>query len=477
MSDTRPILIWLRRDFRLIDHPALATAAASGRPVIPVFVLDALAEGYGAAPKWRLGQAIARFQTTLAEIGSGLVLRRGDPLQVLQDLAAQTGAADVWWTRAYDPDAVARDRRVKAGLTEAGLTARSLTGHVMFEPWEVATQQGGYFKVYSAYWRSVKDRDVGGALPAPARLRGPETWPDLSVPGDDLADWRLGAAMQRGAESVARYAQVGEAAALARLDRFMHEAVEGYKDNRDVPSLPATSGLSENLAWGEISPRVLWAAGQRAMAEGAQGGMGAEHFLKEVVWREFAYHLVYHTPHITTSCWRPEWDGFGWDRSEDAAVLTWQQGRTGVPFVDAAMRELYVTGTMHNRARMIAASFLTKHLLKHWQVGQRWFEDCLIDWDPAANAMGWQWVAGCGPDASPYFRVFNPVLQAKKFDGEGLYQDRFLAEGRLMPSEEALAFYEACPRSWGLSAQDLYPDPFVEISEGRKRALAAYENR
>ncbi len=470
MTDTRPILIWLRRDFRLMDHPALHAAAQTGRPVVPVFILDEVAEGFGAAPKWRLGQAVAAFQKTLRGIGSDLILRRGKAQDVLLSLAREIGAADIWWTRAYDPDAVARDTGVKAALTEAGYGARSIAGHIMFEPWDVETQQGSFFKVYSAFWRAVKDRDVGAALPAPKALAAPKAWPA----SEDLAVWGMEEAMDRGGAVLARYARVGEAAALKRLDRFLNEAVDGYKADRDFPSLPATSGLSENLAWGEISPRLLWSAGWRAHETGAKG---AEHFVKEVVWREFAYHLVYHTPHITTSAWRPEWDGFGWDRTEDDVVLAWKQGRTGVPFVDAAMREIYVTGIMHNRARMIAASFLTKNMLKHWQIGMKWFEECLIDWDPAANAMGWQWVAGCGPDASPYFRVFNPELQAKKFDGDGLYQDRFIAEGRLMPSSDALAFYEACPRSWGLSAQDLYPDPVVEISEGRKLALAAYENR
>lgn len=470
MTDTSPILIWLRRDFRLQDHPMLHAACATGRAVIPVFILDEVVETFGAAPKWRLEQSIACFAKQLEVLGARLILRRGAARAVLLELAEEVGATDVWWTRAYDPDAVTRDTAVKAALTEAGYGAKSIPGAVMFEPWDVATQQGGFYKVYSAYWRCVKDRHVDAPLPAPTSWTVPAVWPA----SDSLAEWEMARAMNRGAAVLARYAQIGEEAAQARLDRFLDQAIATYKEDRDFPSLPATSGLSEHLAWGEISPRVIWHAGQRALAEGAAG---AEHFLKELVWREFAYHLVFHTPHIVTDNWRPEWDRFAWSVKDDADVLRWKQGRTGVPFVDAAMRELYVTGIMHNRARMIVASYLTKNMLKHWRIGQRWFEECLIDWDPAANAMGWQWVAGCGPDASPYFRVFNPETQAKKFDRDGAYIAEYLAEAGLVKSEAALAFFEACPRSWGLSPTALYPEPMLSLAEGRQRALAAYSQR
>ena len=208
------------------------------------------------------------------------------------------------------------------------------------------------------------------------------------------------------------------------------------------------------------------------------GAPGAETFLKELVWREFAYHLMHHTPRILTDNWKEDWDNFPWNRDETSeAVQRWQQGRTGIQFVDAAMRELYVTGRMHNRGRMIVASYLTKHLLSDWKIGLKWFEDCLIDWDPASNAMGWQWSAGSGPDATPYFRVFNPVTQLDKFDKDRKYVNRWIAQGRRAPSETALSFYEAIPRAWDLSAEQDYPAPVVAADEGRKRALEAYENR
>ena len=470
MAEHSPILLWFRRDFRLVDHPALAAAAETGRPVIPVFIHDEVVETHGAAPKWRLGLAVERFAETLAALGSRLVLRRGAARATLEQLVEETGATAVWWSRGYDPDAIARDSDVKAALKARGLDARSFPGHLLFEPWTVETKQGGHYRVYTPFWRAVKHRDVGAA-PAPVRaVTAPAAWPA----SDRLADWRMGAGMNRGAAVVADHVCVGEDAALGRLGAFIAHHADGYRDRRDYPAEPATSKLSENLTYGEISPRTVWQAGLRAHHEGARG---AEHFVKELVWREFAYHLVYHSPEITTRNWRAEWDAFPWSESEDDAVLRWKQGRTGVALVDAAMREMYVTGHMHNRCRMLVGSYLTKHMLTHWKIGQRWFEDCLIDWDPASNAMGWQWVAGSGPDAAPYFRIFNPDTQARKFDPDGAYIRRFLAEATATPGPEARAFFDAIPRSWGLAPDMDPPTPVVPLDAGRKRALAAYQNR
>jgi len=404
-----PILVWFRRDLRLADHPALTAAAETGWPVIPVFIHDEIVETHGAAPKWRLG----------------------------------LGAEAVYWSRAYDPDAIARDKAVKAGLKEDGLEAQSFTGHLLFEPWTVETKTGDFYKVYTPMWKSVRDRQLEACLPAVRTLRGPEAWPD----SDALDSWQMGAAMRRGADVVARYVCVGEPAARARLDGFIAEKVDAYKEARDFMAQDATSRLSENLTYGEISPLTCWHAGWKALNDGKKG---AEHFLKEVVWREFAYHLAFHTPRITSDNWRPEWDSFGWkDDAGSYDAMRWKQGRTGIELVDAAMREMYVTGTMHNRGRMIVGSYLTKHLMTHWKVGLDWFEDCLIDWDPASNAMGWQWVAGSGPDAAPYFR-----------DGP-----------------EADLYFEAVPQAWGLSADARYPQPVVDLAEGRARALDAYQAR
>ena len=281
--------------------------------------------------------------------------------------------------------------------------------------------------------------------------------------------------MHRGGAIVAEHAQVGEGAAMARLDAFCGAGIDGYKSNRDVPSMIGTSNLSENLSLGEISPGQCWHAGLIAMH---QGKAGAETFLKELVWREFAYHLMYHTPHILVQNWREGWDAFPWCKdAEHPHFVAWTQGRTGVPLVDAAMREMYVTGRMHNRGRMIVASYLTKHLMCHWRLGQSWFEECLTDWDPASNAMGWQWSAGSGPDATPYFRIFNPVSQQAKFDPLNTYVDRWIAEGKNHPSRLALSYFDAIPKAWNLAVGMPYPDPIVPLAEGRKRALDAYSKR
>jgi len=471
MMTNSPILLWLRRDMRLADHPALHAAAATGRPVIPVFVHDEVVEGLGAAPRFRLGLAVGAQRDALAGRGSRLVLRRGRALDVLRALLAETGAGAVWWSRLYDPDAVARDTAVKAALKADGIDARSFAGHLLFEPWAVATGTGGFYKVYTPFWKAVRDLEVAAPLPVPGRIAAPELWPA----SDDLADWSMGAAMRRGAEVVARYQQVGEAAAQRRLDTFIADKVARYGTLRDLPGIDGTSGLSENLTCGEISPRACWHAGWAALHRGTAD---AETFLKEIVWREFAYHLVHHTPHITTANWKPEWDAFPWNTDALAPeVQAWTQGRTGIPFVDAAMRQMYVTGTMHNRGRMIVGSYLTKHLLTHWRVGLDWFADCLTDWDPASNAMGWQWAAGSGPDAAPYFRIFNPVTQLDKFDAEGRYARAWIAEGQGNPPATALDWFAAVPRHWDLAPDRRYPRPVVTVETGRKRALDAYAAR
>jgi len=455
---------------RLGDNPTLSAAAGTGRPVIPVFLLDEVVETHGACPKWRMVLGAQAFGKALESVGSRLIFRRGGALESLRALVAETGATAVWWTRAYDPDSIARDTAVKAALKDDGIDAQSHAGHLMFEPWSVETKTGAFYKVYTPFWKAVKDRDVAAPL-SPVSPAAPETWPDSESPDA----WGAADAMRRGANVVRPYLAVGEEAAAARLAAFIDGPVSAYAEARDIPGIQGTSRLSENLTYGEISPRTCWLAGMRALQDGAAG---AETFLKELVWREFAYHLVYHTPQITSGNWRPEWDAFPWNEdTSHPEVVAWTQGRTGIPFVDAAMRELYVTGYMHNRARMIVASYLTKHLMSHWKIGLKWFEDALVDWDPASNAMGWQWSAGSGPDATPYFRVFNPVTQLDKFDKDRAYAKRWIAEGERAPSETALSYFEAVPESWGLSPQDAYPDPIVSPEAGRQRALDAYGNR
>ncbi|KIC21241.1 cryptochrome/photolyase family protein [Leisingera sp. ANG-Vp] len=464
----RPLVIWwIRRDLRLADNPALTAALASGAAVLPVYILDAQDDALGAAPKFRLGLGLEHFGRELAKAGSRLILRRGNALEQLRQLIAETGAGAVYWSRLYDPAAKARDTDVKKQLKAQGIGACSFGGRLLFEPWTVANKAGGMFKVFTPFWKAVRDRAVDGLQPAPAALPAPQNWPA----SDELAAWSMGAAMHRGVEIVARHCRVGEAAAQDRLGAFLETSVAAYKARRDFPGEDATSGLSENLAWGEISPHRLWHLGLAAMGH---GGQGTETFLKEVVWREFAYHLMHHSPGILTRSWRPEWEAFPWQEAETPELQAWRRGQTGYGFIDAAMRELFVTGKMHNRARMITASFLTKHLMMHWKLGMDWFAETLVDWDPASNAMGWQWVAGSGPDAAPFFRIFNPSGQLEKFDPAGLYTRRWIAEGQGTPPQTALDFFAAVPRSWNLLPDALRAAPIIPLQAGRERALTAY---
>ncbi|WP_333712787.1 cryptochrome/photolyase family protein [Yoonia sp.] len=466
-----PILLWFRRDLRLGDHEALSAAVASGHPVIPVFIHDEMVASLGAAPKMRLGLSVESLGQELAAKGSRLVLRRGDAQKVLRDLVAETGAGAVYWSRLYDPATRQRDTALKAALRDDGVAVESFAGHVLFEPWRVQTKTGGFYRVFTPMWKAVRGTDITSDLPAPAKVPAPDTWPA----SDRLTDWRMAAPMRRGADILASHCTVGERAASDRLGAFMAHRVADYAQNRDLPAVDGTSRLSENLTYGEISPRRCWHAGWRALQAGKAD---AEVFLKELVWREFAYHLAFHTPQITSGNWKEDWDAFPWNADEGTPeVRAWQQGRTGMHFVDAAMREMYVTGTMHNRGRMIVASYLTKHLMTHWKIGLDWFADCLIDWDPCSNAMGWQWSAGSGPDATPYFRVFNPVTQLDKFDKDRAYVRRWIAEEQKAPTKTALSYFDMIPKSWGLSAGDPYPAAVVSAEEGRKRALAAYAER
>lgn len=467
---TSPVILWFRKDLRLEDHAALSAACAQNAPVIPVFIWDETVERLGAAPLFRLGLSLASLAQDLKAKGSRLILLKGNALETLERLIKETGARSVYWSRGYDPDSIARDTAVKSALKADGVSAQSFTGHVLFEPWSVETKTGGFYRVYTPLWKTVRGRDVPLPVPAPSQIPAPNAWPV----SDDLSAWNMAAPMKRGAAVLEPHCVVGAAAARDRLDEFIENRVAFYKSTRDLPAVQGTSGLSENLAWGEISPATCWHAGQKALRDGKSE---AEVFLKELVWREFAYHLAYHTPEILTRNWKPDWDAFPWNTEETPDVIAWKQGRTGVPFVDAAMRQMYVTGTMHNRGRMIVASYLTKHLMTHWKIGLDWFTDCLIDWDPASNAMGWQWSAGSGPDATPYFRVFNPVTQLEKFDAGQDYSRAWIAEGQGAPSQTSLSYFEAVPRSWGLKPDAPYPDPIVPVALGRQRALDAYSNR
>jgi len=468
MSISQTTVYWVRRDFRLTDNAALTAAAARGA-VVPVFVFDGLVESLGAAPKFRLELALKAFAADLEAVGSRLILRRGNALDVLRDVAQDSGATSVFWNRLYDPASVERDTEIKAGLLSDGLVAESFAGALLFEPWTVQTKTGGPYRVYSPFWRAVRGNEVSSPKPRCRVLHAPTRWPST----DALEHWGLSVEMGRGAKVVGQHVRAGEVAAQARLSTFCDSRAGDYKAARDHLDVEATSELSDALSLGEISPAQVWHAVQKCLHDGANG---AEHFLKELVWREFAWHLMWHYPEIDTKNWRQEWDGFEWiEDANHPHYVAWCRGQTGQPLVDAAMRELYVTGKMHNRARMITASYLTKHLGIHWRLGLRWFESCLVDWDPASNAMGWQWVAGSGPDAAPFFRIFNPETQAKNFDPKGRYREKWLPDQMFETSETALQFYDAIPKSWGANLTMSDVTPIQGLADGRARALAAYE--
>ncbi len=459
-SSTPPTIVWLRKDLRLADNHALTAAVAAG-PVIPVFILDDVFEAaLGAAAKLRLHLSLEALARDMATAGAQLVLRRGEALAVLRGLIRETGAKSVMWTRLTDGPSLTRDRAVKVALTDDSVETTSFGGFTLLDPWTVKTGAGGQFKVFTPFWRAVSLRDVERPLPPPGHIPGLQ-----GIQSDDLAAWRLTADMGPATKALSRQIEAGEQAALSKLDAFLEGPVINYADNRDQMGEPgAVTQLSDYLAVGEISPRTIWWA---LLAAGDTRGHEAAR--RQVVWRDFAHHLLFHDPEMETRCWRREWQGFAWN-GETEAASKWKAGRTGIEIVDAAMRELWVTGRMHNRARMIVASVLTKNLLTDWRVGEAWFRQTLIDWDPANNAMGWQWVAGCGPDASPFFRIFNPDTQSEKFDKSRAYRDYWLNNG-----QGAKLFRDMWPAS-DVAFIIESPPLMVDLATTRRAALAAWED-
>ncbi len=462
-----PSLVWFRLDLRLADHPALATAAARG-PVVPVFIWSSEEEGAaapGAASRWWLRQSLEALDASLRQRGSRLIIRRGPALAALRALVRQTGAKSVCWSRRYEPSLVARDVKVAEGLRADGLEAETFNSALLFEPWEVKTLAGGPFKVFTPFWKACLHRPAPpAASAAPARLDAPGTWPE-SEPLDSLelvakTDWAAGF---RPAW------EPGEKGANARLAAFVDGGAGSYHEARDFMAADGVSRLSPHLHFGEVSPRRVWDLVARCAA--AAPGRGPEVYLRQLVWREFAHHLLHHFPLTVAEPLRPEFSRFAW-RRDLKSFSAWTRGRTGFPAVDAGMRELWRTGWMHNRARMIAASFLVKDLLIDWRDGAAWFWDTLVDADQACNTLGWQWTAGCGADAAPFFRVFNPVLQGRKFDAEGVYVKRWIAELAALPPAVVHEPWTADPA--GLAAAGAYALPLVDHARARERALDAF---
>jgi deoxyribodipyrimidine photo-lyase len=435
MSTASPTIVWLRDDLRLRDNPALDAAARRGEPVVLVYALDDLSSGIrplGAASRWWLHHSLAALAAT-----APLVLRRGPAEEVIPALVAETDAGAVLWNRRYG---AARDidARLKQRLRDEGLQAASFHANLLFEPWTVTTGQGEPYRVFTPFWRSAREQPVRAPLPEPELTWG-------SAPSDELGDWGLLPADPDWAEGLRESWTPGEHGAHERLAAFASDGIDRYH-RRDEPAIEVTSRLSPHLRFGELSPFQVWHAIDGRHANAAK-------FLSELGWREFNANILFHFPALATANYRAQYDAFPWGEPEPAELAAWRRGRTGIPLVDAGMRELWRTGIMHNRVRMVVASLLVKNLLVDWRVGEQWFWDTLVDADEASNPGNWQWVAGSGADAAPYFRVFNPVLQAAKFDPDAEYVRRWVPE---------------------FGTPD-YPQPIVDLAASRAEALAAYE--
>ena len=469
-------LVWFRRDLRLSDNPALAAAVADSGRVVAVYLHAPEEESPwspGAASRWWLHHSLAALDAALRRKGVALTLRRGPALPALIALAREVGAGKVVWNRLYDPATVARDTTVKTGLRDQGFECESYNANLLHEPWEIRTGQGGPYRVFTPFWRACQMRlDAQPApLPAPRRLHGPSQ-PIASLPLNELdllpkIPWDT---------AFSQLWSPGESGAHRRLEEFCGEWLGRYEEGRNRPDLPAGSRLSPHLHFGEISPRQCLVAARNAIVDQPVAAKSADSFIREIGWREFAYHLLHHYPHTPERPLDERFERFPW--AENPSLLrAWQRGRTGYPIVDAGLRELWTTGFMHNRVRMIVASLLTKNLQQPWLAGARWFWDTLVDADLAANTLGWQWTAGCGADAAPFFRIFNPVLQAERYDPARAYIRRWLPELAQLPDKWIHRPWEAPAEVLahaGVVLGQTYPHPIVALPASRDAALAAY---
>lgn len=474
-------LIWFRRDLRLDDNPALLAAVNSGHTVLPLFIddrVEASTNAEGAASDWWLHNSLAALSKAIEAQNGTLVLKRGPALACLRDVIKETGATAVFWNRRYEPWCVTRDTEIKTALTEDGLTCGSFAADMLAEPWEIKTGAGKPFSVFSPFWKAL----LASPFPeAPVKQPKSVPWFQTAVSSDALGDWGLTPSTPNWAAGFHDIWSPGEAGAHAALAHFLEGTASDYSKGRNFPGLPsvenpAVSRLSPHLHFGEISPRRIWSVTKAAEESGSLPHEHGFAFLREVGWRDFNRGLLFHNPHTVTEAFRPTYDSFPWQR-DDAALRAWQRGKTGYPFVDAGMRELWATGYMHNRVRMVVASFLVKHLLIDWRAGEAWFRDTLVDADLANNVGGWQWTAGCGADAAPYFRIFNPIGQGEKFDTNGTYTRKWVPELKLLPNEFLHRPWEAPAlvlKAADVTLGDTYPNPIVDHREARERALNAY---
>ncbi|MDQ3126094.1 MAG: DNA photolyase family protein [Pseudomonadota bacterium] len=470
-AEDRPVILWFRQDLRLADNPALFHALETARPIVPVYILDrgSAALPIGAASLWWLDKSLRALDASLRTRGSRLILRRGDSEAELRRLIDETGAGAVFLNRRFEPDAFARDADIAHALQAEGVDCKGWNGTLLARPGSVLNGSGQPYRVFTPFHRTLLATAVAPLSTAPpAHLSTPR-----EPASEDIDDWGLHPTRpdwSRGFDWTP-----GEAGAEAALTVFLSRGLKSYSAGRDIPAEPATSRLSPHLHFGEISPWRAIEAARSAAADGRAPAAEAEKFVAEIGWREFSAHLLHAFPQIADRAFRPEYDAMPW-RDDPDGLDAWQHGRTGYPIVDAGMRELWATGFMHNRVRMIVASFLIKHLLIDWREGEAWFRDTLVDADLASNVQNWQWVAGSGADASPYFRIFNPVTQGQKFDADGRYVRRWVPELRGVPDRWLHAPWTAPPevlRAAGVRPGADYPGPIVDHDMARKRALEA----
>ncbi|MEL7303577.1 MAG: deoxyribodipyrimidine photo-lyase [Pseudomonadota bacterium] len=474
MTD-RPILVLFYRDLRIDDQPALAKAAETGAPVVPLFVYDTETTGDwapGGAKKWWLHHSLAALDDDLKKLGAPLVLRAGDTVDVVPALAGEIDAQAVYVCRGYEPFVRERETALKSALDKIDVELKRMAGRLLIDPDIVRTKTGDVYKVYTPFWRAVSASGIRTPVDAPKSLKPFAK----KVASDKLSDWKLLPTKPNWAKGFDEHWAPGSEGGREKLEAFLDNALADYDESRNRPDLPGTSRLSPHFHHGELSPARVWhTVLPRLEAKATE--TGAETFLKELVWREFSYHLLYHFPHLPEAPFRDQFAAFPW-RSDDSALEAWQRGQTGYPIVDAGMRELWQTGWMHNRVRMIVGSFLTKNLLLHWQEGEAWFWDCLVDADLASNSASWQWVSGSGADAAPYFRIFNPVSQSERYDPDGDYIRRWVPELAKLPTKALHAPWDASDKDLSAAGVELgktYPKPLVDHKETRQRALDAYE--
>jgi len=471
-----PALFWFRDDLRLADNPGLAAACASGRPITLLYVLDEQspeARAPGAATRWWLDKSLRALGERIAAKGGRLVLRKGGAEQVIADVVKGAGAQAVYWNRRYGP-ARKIDERIKATLKSAGVPVESFNGSLLAEPFAIKTGSGGDFKVFTPFWKVLQaNLTMGAPSPEPREIEpGPE------VASDNIDDWGLHPSKPDWSGGMAKMWTPGEIGARKRLRDFLKSGIDGYDEGRNRPDRDNTSRLSPHLHFGEISPHQAWRAATHAMEAGEAPARDVQKFLSEIAWRDFSHHLLYHDPQMGHLSWRRQFEHVEWRKGSKAELDAWKRGQTGYPIVDAGMRQLWATGFMHNRVRMIVASFFAKDLLVHWRKGEEWFWETLVDADEANNANGWQWTAGTGADAAPYFRVFNPVLQGKKFDPNGDYVREWVPELAAMLAKWIHHPWEAPTAALndaGVTLGKTYPCPIIDHDFARKRALETYK--